>query len=62
MATRTKVSDIQTLPPEFIAELREFMSKNSIGETIDDFLEFAKKKGVKIFPVPYLALLQKIGH
>lgn len=57
-----KVLDIQTLPPEFKAEIRAFMKENSLGETLNDWLEYLKKKNIQIFPVPYGRLLLQIGQ
>ncbi len=60
--TNTKVLDIPTLPPEFKAELRKFMKENDVGETVNDWLEHAKKQNVHVFPVPYLTLLNQVGQ
>jgi 2-oxoglutarate ferredoxin oxidoreductase subunit alpha len=57
----TKVLDIQTLPPEFKVEMRKFMQENGVGETLKDWLDYAQKKQVQVFPVPYLELLNQIG-
>jgi len=57
-----KVLDIPTLPPEFRTELRKFMKEKNLGETVSDWLEYAKKNGVQVFPVPYMALLNQIGQ
>jgi 2-oxoglutarate ferredoxin oxidoreductase subunit alpha len=57
----TKVLQIQTLPPEFKDELQKFMKENNIGETLNDFLDYAKRKKVHVFPVPYMELLNQIG-
>ena len=56
-----KVMDIPTLPPEFKAEISKFMKENAVGETVNDWLEYAKKRGVHVFPVPYMQLLVQIG-
>ncbi|MGF3521907.1 MAG: 2-oxoacid:ferredoxin oxidoreductase subunit alpha [Candidatus Bathyarchaeia archaeon] len=56
-----KVLNIPTLPPEFRVELRKFMQENGMGETLDDWLEYAKKLNIQVFPVPYLELLNQIG-
>ena len=61
LALRTKVLDIQTLPPEYKEQVSKFMTDNGIGETVDDWLENAKKKGAQVFPVPYIGLLNQIG-
>ena len=58
----TKVLDIPTLPVEFKEEIRNFMKEKAMGETVNDWLEYAKKKGIHIFPVPYMELLNKIGQ
>jgi 2-oxoglutarate/2-oxoacid ferredoxin oxidoreductase subunit alpha len=57
-----KVLEIATLPPEFRTQVAEFMRANGVGETIAEWLEYAKKKTVKVFPVPYSQLLNQIGQ
>ena len=58
----TKVLDIPTLPPEYKVEIRRFMNERGVGETVNDWLEYAKKRGVRVFPVPYMELLNQIGQ
>ena len=57
-----KVMDIPTLPPEFKTQIQAFMKENGVGETVNDWLEYAKKKGVHVFAVPYGQLLNEIGQ
>ena len=57
-----KVLEIPTLPPEFKDELRKFMKEKGVGETLNDWLEYAKKQNIQVFPVPYSALLNQIGQ
>jgi 2-oxoglutarate ferredoxin oxidoreductase subunit alpha len=57
-----KVLDIPTLPPEFKAEIRQFMKENKVGENLNDWLEYSKKRNVQVFPVPYGQLLLQIGQ
>jgi 2-oxoglutarate ferredoxin oxidoreductase subunit alpha len=57
----TKVLDIPTLPPEFKAELTKFMKEKHVGETLNDWLNYAKQRNVHVFPVPYMELLNQIG-
>jgi len=57
----TKVLDIPTLPPEFKAELAAFMKEKNVGETLSDWLNYAKQRKVHVFPVPYMDLLNQIG-
>jgi 2-oxoglutarate ferredoxin oxidoreductase subunit alpha len=61
MEMGTKVLEIPTLPPEFKTELQKFMKENSIGETLKDVLDYAQKRKVQIFPVPYRAILANVG-
>ena len=58
----TEVFKIPTLPPEFRDELRKFVSEKKVGETLKDFLEYAKTNNVHVFPVPYMGLLNQIGE
>lgn len=57
----TKILNIMTLPPEFKVQLEKFLKDNGIGEYLKDLLDFAEKRKVHVFPVPYMALLNKIG-
>ena len=61
MEMNSVILSIPTLPPEYKLELRKSMKEDGIGETLKDMLEFAEKKKVRVFPVPYMALLNKIG-
>lgn len=58
----TKVLDIPTLPFEFKEQLVPYMKENNLGETIRDWLNHAQQKGIQVFQVPYLDLLQQIGQ
>jgi len=58
----TTVLDIPTLPPEFKAHLVKFMDANNVGETLKDFLDYARQRNVHVFPVPYMELLNQIGE
>jgi len=57
----TKVLDMPTLPAEFKAELTKFMKEKNVGETLNDWLNYAKQKNIRVFPVPYMDLLNQIG-
>ena len=56
-----KVEDIPTLPPEFRVQLRKFLAEDEIGETLKDVLDWAQKRNVQVFPVPYRAILTNVG-
>jgi 2-oxoglutarate ferredoxin oxidoreductase subunit alpha len=56
-----KFSDIQTLPKEFLEEFKGYRESEGIGETVGDLVEAAKHRGVKIYPVSFLALLKDVA-
>jgi 2-oxoglutarate ferredoxin oxidoreductase subunit alpha len=56
------LKDIATFSEDYKNQIREFMKENEVGETIKDFLDYASKKSIKIFQVPYMDLLTKIGE
>jgi 2-oxoglutarate ferredoxin oxidoreductase subunit alpha len=57
-----KVLDVPTFPPEFKEEIQKFMKNKEIGPTLSDWLNNAKQRNVKVFPVPYMNLLNQIGE
>ena len=50
------LTDIPTFSEEYKNQIRNFMKENNIGETINDFLNYAKKKNIQIYSVPYHGL------
>ena len=56
------LTGIPTFSEEYKSQVRAFMKENGIiGETINDFLSYAKKKNIQVYPVPYMELLTQIG-
>jgi 2-oxoglutarate ferredoxin oxidoreductase subunit alpha len=55
------LKDIATFSEEYKAQIRDFQKQNGVGDTVADFLSYAKKKQVQVFEVPYMDLLQQIG-
>ncbi len=56
------LKDIATFSEDYKAQIRDFMKENSIvGETINDFLNYAKQRNIQVFAVPYMDLLNQIG-
>jgi 2-oxoglutarate ferredoxin oxidoreductase subunit alpha len=53
--------DIATFSEEAKAQVRDFQKQNGVGDTINDFLNYAKSKQIQIYPVPYMDLLNQIG-
>jgi 2-oxoglutarate ferredoxin oxidoreductase subunit alpha len=55
------LTGIPTFSDEYKNQVRTFIKENGIGETINDFLNYAKKKNIQVYPVPYMDLLTQIG-
>ncbi len=56
------LKDIATFSNDYKNQIQAFMKENSIGETINDFLSYAKQKNIQVFAVPYMDLLKQIGE
>ncbi len=56
------LTGIPTFSEEYKDQIREFIKENNVGETINDFLNYAKKKNIQIYSVPYMDLLKQIGE
>jgi 2-oxoglutarate ferredoxin oxidoreductase subunit alpha len=55
------LNQIPTFSEEYKNYLQNFMKENGVGETIKDFVDYAKQKNVQVYLVPYMDLLEKIG-
>ena len=55
------LSDIATFSEEAKNQVKEFQKQNGVGDTINDFLNYAKSKQIQVYPVPYMDLLSQIG-
>ncbi len=53
--------DIATFGEGYKAQVAAFLGQNGLGETIQDYVNYAKGKGIQVYPVPYMELLQEIG-
>lgn len=56
------LNDIATFSEDYKNNIRDFMQQNGVGETINDFLNYAKQRNVVVFAVPYMDLLKQIGE
>jgi 2-oxoglutarate ferredoxin oxidoreductase subunit alpha len=56
------LKDIATFSEDYKNQIQTFMKENNIGETINDFLNYAKQKNIQVFAVPYMDLLKQIGE
>jgi 2-oxoglutarate ferredoxin oxidoreductase subunit alpha len=57
----TSISKIPTLTYEFRNELREYIEKKGLGDSLSDLLAEAQKSGIHVFKVPYMGLLKQIA-
>jgi 2-oxoglutarate ferredoxin oxidoreductase subunit alpha len=57
----TKVLSIPTLSYEFKDKLRQYLSKEGLGDSLADLLSRAEKSGIRVFRVPYMKLLKEIA-
>lgn len=57
----TNVFNIPTLPSEFKDELRRDLDRKGLGNRISDFLEHARKTGIRVYTVPYMDLLKRVA-
>ena len=55
------LNGIPTFSEEYKNQIQAYMKENNIGETITDFLNYAKTKNIQVYPVPYMDLLAQIG-
>ena len=56
------LKDIVTFSEDYKAQIQAFMKENGVGETVNDFLNYAKQKNIQVFAVPYMDLLKQIGE
>ncbi len=56
------LNDITTFSEDYKNIVRAFMKENNVGETVNDFLSYAKLKKIQVFAVPYMDLLKQIGE
>ncbi|MCW3980939.1 MAG: 2-oxoacid:ferredoxin oxidoreductase subunit alpha [Candidatus Bathyarchaeota archaeon] len=59
---KTRISNIQTLPPEFTTDLQEHLEKERIGDSIGDLVQHLKENDVHIYVVPFLDLLKEVAR
>jgi 2-oxoglutarate ferredoxin oxidoreductase subunit alpha len=55
------LTGIATFSEEYKSQIRIFLKENGVGETVNDFLNYAKKKNIQVYSVPYMDLLTEIG-
>jgi 2-oxoglutarate ferredoxin oxidoreductase subunit alpha len=56
------LKDIATFSEDYKTQIQAFMKENGVGETVNDFLNYAQQKNIQVFAVPYMDLLKQIGE
>lgn len=56
-----RASEIPTLPPEFLSDLQSRLEKMGIDESVKDLVTEAERRGVHVYPIPFLDLLKDLA-
>ncbi|MEM2080634.1 MAG: 2-oxoacid:acceptor oxidoreductase family protein, partial [Nitrososphaerota archaeon] len=62
MTVSEKITSIPTLEANVLERIKARLSRESLGETVGDVLEVARRNGVRLYPIPYMELLKKVGE
>ncbi|MDW8083642.1 MAG: 2-oxoacid:ferredoxin oxidoreductase subunit alpha [Candidatus Caldarchaeum sp.] len=62
MAVNEKITSIPTIEKPVVERVQMRLSKEGVGETVGDVLEVARRNGVRLYPIPYMELLKKVGE
>jgi 2-oxoglutarate ferredoxin oxidoreductase subunit alpha len=58
----TAIDEVPTLDDQAAGRIKKTLEKAGLGFKVQDALEYAKKRGVTVFPVPFFQLLQEFAH
>jgi len=58
----TRIQDIPTLEKEFVDESVERLKAKGFAGTVQDVLDDARRDGVRIYPMPYMRLVNQIAE
>ncbi|MEM2992717.1 MAG: 2-oxoacid:acceptor oxidoreductase family protein [Candidatus Caldarchaeum sp.] len=61
LAVGEKITSIPTLEKPVLENILMRLSKEGVGDTVGDVLEVARRNGVRLYPIPYMELLKKVG-
>ncbi len=57
-----KLEDVPTIEKNVKESLVRRLSQSGLGTTMQDILELARKRGVHLYPIPYMDLLKQVGQ
>ncbi|MEM2141569.1 2-oxoacid:ferredoxin oxidoreductase subunit alpha [Nitrososphaera sp.] len=60
-ALETKIDEVPTIDDPATKRIKKMLEKAGLGTTVKDALEFAKKNGVVLYPMPYFQLLEEFA-
>ena len=56
-----KLNEISTLDARLLHDTQTYLKDKDLGNTVQDTLEDARRRGVRLYPIPYTELLKKVG-
>ncbi len=56
------LKNIPTIEERVKTDLSRWLRDEGVGETLKDVLTLAKRRGVKLYPIPYMDLIKKTGE
>ncbi len=59
---RTLIDEVPSVDDLATARIKKVLQKSGLGFTVQDALDYAKKRGVILFPVPFFQLLQEFAQ
>ncbi|MBS7620130.1 2-oxoacid:acceptor oxidoreductase subunit alpha [Candidatus Bathyarchaeota archaeon] len=57
----TRLGDVPSLPKEFKSDFSKHLENKGLKDGLNDLLEDAERRGVKVFRVPYTVLLEQVS-
>lgn len=58
----TKINMIPTIERRLLVDVSEHLAKLGLGQTVNDVLEEAVRKGVRLYPIPYGEILKEVAQ
>jgi len=59
---RTLIDEVPSVDDLATARIKKVLQKSGFGFTVQDALDYAKKRGVILFPIPFFQLLQEFAQ
>jgi len=57
-----EIKDMPTIEPNVLRRIYVELDKNNLPHTVDGVLEEARRRGVHVYPIPYLDILKQVGE